>query len=78
MDERELERLRQVRLVGRLLLHRSFRDALRPLREDGSRPFIVGLPEDTLGQIAARVDALGGDAHLMVMTHTHAPGARRV
>jgi hypothetical protein len=53
------------RLVGRLLLHRSFRDALPPLREDGSRPFIVGLPEDTLGQITARVDALvsrSGDA----------------
>lgn len=78
MDERELERLRQMRLVGRLLLHRSFRDALPPLREDGSRPFIVGLPEDTLGQITARVDALGGDAHLIVMTRTHTPDTQRV
>lgn len=60
MDEREQKRLRLVREVGKLLLHRSFRDALPPLREDGSRPFVVGLPEDTLGQIAARVAALGG------------------
>ncbi len=78
MDEREQKRLRLVREVGKLLLHRSFRDALPPLREDGSRPFVVGLPEDTLGQIAARVAALGGDAHLIVVTPAHTPGTGRV
>ena len=44
MDEREQKRLRLVREVGKLLHLRSFRDALPPLREDGSRPFVVGLP----------------------------------
>jgi hypothetical protein len=78
MDEREQERLRLTREVGRLLLHRSFRDALPPLRADGSRPFIVGMPDDTMGQIAAHVAALGGDAHLLVMTPTRTPGAERV
>ncbi|HYS31204.1 MAG TPA: hypothetical protein VEM58_02990 [Streptosporangiaceae bacterium] len=78
MDEREQERLRLAREVGKLLLHRSFRDALPPLREDGSRPFVVGLPEDTMKQITARVAALGGDAHLIVMTPTRTPGTERV
>lgn len=78
MDDREQERLRLAREIGRLLLHRSFRDALPPLRKDGARPFVVGLPEDTLGQIGARVAALGGDAHLIVMTPTHTPGTGRV
>jgi len=78
MDDRERERLRLTRVVGKLLLHRSFRDALPPLREDGSRPFVVGLPGDTLRQIAERVAALGGDAHLIVMTPTHRQGTERV
>lgn len=78
MDDREQERLRLTREVGKLLLHRSFRDALPPLRKDGSRPFVVGLPEDTLRQVAERVAALGGDAHLIVMTPTHRPGTGRV
>lgn len=78
MDEREQERLRLAREVGKLLLHRSFRDALPPLTQDGERPFVIGLPEDTMGEIAKRVAALGGDAHLIVMTPTHTPGAGRV
>lgn len=78
VDDREQERLRLTREVGKLLLHRSFRDALPPLREDGSRPFVVGLPGDTLGEIVERVAALGGDAHLIVMMPTNTPGAERV
>lgn len=78
MDDRERERLRLTREVGKLLLHRTFRDALPPLRQDGSRPFVVGLPDDTLRYIAERVAAMGGDAHLIVMTPTHRPGTERV
>lgn len=78
MDERERERLRLAREVGKLLLHRSFRDALPPLTQDGERPFVIGLPEDTLGEIAKRVATLGGDAHLIIMTPTHTPGTERV
>jgi hypothetical protein len=78
MDDRERERLRLTREVGKLLLHRSFRDALPPLREDGSRPFVVGLPEDTLRQITERVASMGGDAHLIVMSPTHNQGTERV
>lgn len=78
MDDREQERLRLTREAGKLLLHRSLRDALPPLRKDGSRPIVVGLPEDTLKQIIERVSALGGDAHLVVMTPTRTPGTGRV
>jgi hypothetical protein len=78
VDDREQERLRLTREVGKLLLHRSFRDALPPLREDGSRPFVVGLLEDTMGQILERVAALGGEAHLIVVMPTSTPGAERV
>jgi hypothetical protein len=78
MDEREQERLRLAREVAKLLHHRSFRDMLPPLTEDGERPFIIGLPDDTMGQIAARVAAIGGDAHLIVMTPTRTPGTERV
>lgn len=78
MDDRERERLRLTREVGKLLLHRSFRDALPPLREDGSRPFVVGLPDDTLREITERVASLGGDAHLIVVSPTHKPGTERV
>lgn len=78
MDKREQERLRLTREVGKLLLHRSFRDALPPLTEDGERPIVIGLPDDTMGEIAAQVAALGGDAHLIVMSPTRTPGAERV
>jgi hypothetical protein len=78
VDEREQERLRLAREVGKLLLHRSFRDALPPLTRDGDRPFVIGLPEDTMREIAERVATLGGDAHLIVMTPTRTPGTERV
>jgi hypothetical protein len=66
MDKREQRRQRLAADVMRLTRIRGFRDALIPLCDDGSAPFVVGLPDDTLGQIARRAETLGGRAHLVV------------
>ena len=78
MDERERYRLAVARDVAKLRKHRSLRDALRPLLPDGTAPFIIGLPEDTLGFIAARTEALGGEAHLIVPAPSGASGTARL
>lgn len=67
MDERERRRLRLAGDVMKLVRNRSLRDALPPLRQDGTAPFVVGLPDDTLGDIARKVDLLGGRAHMVVV-----------
>lgn len=78
MDERERYRLAVTRDVAKLLKHRSLRDALPALLPDGTAPFIVGLPDDTLGYIAAQTMALGGEAHLIVPAAPSASGTARV
>lgn len=78
MDKREQERMRLTREVGKLLLRRGFRELLIPLRKDGTRPFVVGLHDDTIRDIAARVAKVGGSAHLIVMAPSNTPGSDRV
>lgn len=78
MDERERHRLRLAGDVMQLVRHRSFREALPPLRSDGSTPFIVALSDDTLGDIARRAVALGGRAHLIVVERLAEEGSTRL
>jgi hypothetical protein len=78
MDDREQHRLHLAGEVMQLVRHRSFREALPPLRIDGSTPFIVGLPDDTLGDIAGRAVALGGRAHLIVVERLAEEGGTRL
>jgi hypothetical protein len=78
VDKHEQERLRLTHEVGKLLLRRGFRELLVPLRKDGSRPFVIGLPDDTMRDIAARVARVGGSAHLIVMSPSSTPGSDRV
>jgi hypothetical protein len=78
MDERELRRLHLTRDIAKLLKYRSLHAALPPLRADGIAPFVVGLPDDTLGFISGRVAELGGTAHLIVPTEPSMPGAARL
>ncbi len=66
MDEREQRRLRLAAELMRFTRNRGLRDALGPLQDDGSAPFVVGLPDDTLGEIGRRAETLGGRAHLVV------------
>lgn len=67
MDKREQRRLRLAGEVMKLVRSRGFRDALPPLREDGTAPFIVALPDDTMRDIARRAEVLGGRAHMIVV-----------
>ena len=78
MDEHEQERMRLTHEVGKLLLRRGFRELLVPLRKDGGRPFVVGLPDDTIREIGALVAKVGGAAHLIVMSPSSTPGSDRV
>jgi hypothetical protein len=78
VDKREQERMRLTREVGKLLLRRGFREMLVPLRKDGTRPFVVGLPDDTIRELAGRVARVGGAAHLIVMSPSSTPGSDRV
>jgi hypothetical protein len=66
MDDRERTRLQMTGEVAKLLKNRSLRDALPPLTEDGTIPFVVGLPDDTLGDISVKVATLGVAAHVIV------------
>lgn len=77
MEERERLRHRLSGQIGQLLKNRSFRAALPPLR-DGEAPFVVGLPDDTMGYLARRVATLGGQAHLLVITPLTDPPMTRV
>lgn len=74
MDDRERLRLRLMGEVAKLLKNRSLRDALPPLRSDGSIPFVVGLPDDTLRDITGKAAALGGDAHVIIPSEPAVPG----
>jgi|SRR6185437_1196867 len=76
MDDREQARLQLGAAVMKLTRHRGFRDALVPLREDGIAPFVVGLLDDTLGEIGRRTDTLGGSAHLIVFDQLSGNRAR--
>ncbi len=67
MDDRERLRLKLTHQIARMLQNRSFRAVLSPLR-DGTSSFVVGLPDDTMRDIGSRVSALGGWAHLVVVT----------
>jgi hypothetical protein len=67
VDERERQRLKLTHQIARMLQNRSFRAVLSPLR-DGTSSFVVGLPDDTMHDIGQRVSALGGCAHLVVVT----------
>lgn len=68
MDERERHRMTLAGEIAKLLKYRSLRDALPPIKADGTAPFIVGLPEDTVGDLTRRAESLGGDAHLLILT----------
>jgi len=78
MDERERLRLRMTGEVAKLLRERSLRDALPPLALDGSIPFVVGLPDDTLRDIICRVRVLGSAAHVIVPSELATAGPFRV
>ena len=78
MDERERLRLRMAGEVAKLLRNRSLRDALPPLGADGSIPFVVGLPDDTLRDIISRAATLGSDAHVIVPSELATSGPFRV
>lgn len=78
MDERERQRLRLAGEVMKLARHRSLRDVLPPLRQDGAAPFVVGLLDDTLRDVTKRVAALGGHAHLIVVDELAAEGLTRL
>jgi hypothetical protein len=73
VDDRERRRLQLTRDIAKLLMHRSLRDALPPLRADGTTPFIIGLPDDTLGYISGQVAHMGGTAHLIVPAEPATP-----
>lgn len=76
MDKREEYRLRLTSEVMKLVRNRGLRDALPPLREDGTAPFIVVLPDDTMRDIARRAAVLGGRAHLIVVDELSGEGTR--
>lgn len=78
MDEREQRRLRLANEVMKLVRHRGLRDMLPPLCEDGTAPFIIGLRDDTLRDIAERAAALGGSAHLIVVDELAGEGRTRL
>jgi hypothetical protein len=64
--------------VAKLLKNRSLRDALPPLGADGSIPFVVGLPDDTLRDIIGRAATLGREAHVVVPSELATSGPFRV
>lgn len=74
MDERGRYRLAVTGEVAKLLKHRSLRVTLPALLPDGTAPFVVGLPDDTLGYVAARAATLGAEAHLIVPAASSAAG----
>jgi hypothetical protein len=74
VDDRERLRLRLTGEVAKLLKNRSLRDALPPLTTEGTIPFVVGLPDDTLRDITRKAATLGGDAHIIVPSEPTAPG----
>jgi hypothetical protein len=67
MDERESQRLRLTREVMKLVRHRSLRDALPALRSDGTAPFVVALPDDSLGDLYQRAATVGGRVHVIIV-----------
>jgi hypothetical protein len=67
VDKRERLRLTLTHEVARLLRQPSVRAAL-PVLAAGESPFIVGLDDDTMRDLRRRVMALGGAAHLVVLT----------
>lgn len=79
MDKRERLRLQLASEVGKLLKNRSFRAGMEPLRE-GVVPFVVGLPDDTIGYIIKRAFTLGNRAYIFVITNLgdNMAGQRRI
>ena len=78
MDDRERLRLRMTGEVAKLLKNRSLRDALPPLGAEGTIPFVVGLPDDTLREITEKVATLGREAHVIVPSEISVSGPFRV
>jgi hypothetical protein len=78
VDDRERLRLRMTGEVAKLLKNRSLRDALPPLGVEGTIPFVVGLPDDSLREITEKVAALGGEAHVIVPSEISTSGPFRV
>jgi hypothetical protein len=78
VDDKERLRLRMTGEVAKLLKNRSLRDALPPLGADGTIPFVVGLPDDSLREIAGKVATLGKEAHVIVVSELSASGPVRI
>jgi hypothetical protein len=78
VNTREAERARLAGEIAKLTRHRSVREVLRPLRQDGVAPFVVAFPEDTLGEIDHRARTVGGRAHVVVVDQLKGSTALRL
>jgi hypothetical protein len=60
------ERREVMHRVMKAMRHESARASVRASDDHGVRPIVIGLPSDTVESTAARVDATGGSATVIV------------